>query len=306
MANGISMADFPSETKLTALRKSYNLYRLCMYLNHHVLFVESRMSSHLIQQFRPLVDLSLYCSAENYQDSTRPAFSAGASFPESWIIPSGRYSIAEQRVQHLGLNTSNLTLPPAPEPQASDSAPSQVFDEPSPDQNGRGKTPNSADPKIATQLAARKRLSSLVEIALDPLMALLSKRSDLYLFGEYPSLVDCHLLALASLALVPKLPAPFLADAIRKQFEDRLDVYVSEGIKNAYGRAVTPEDALVKAPIASDDDDEATFEAYENMDIGSGEVELPWRRPKPRSIGDAIGGALRRAYGAGEAVVVGA
>ena len=264
------------------------------------------MSSHLIQQFRPLVDLSLYCSADNYQDATRPAFSAGVGFPESWIIPSGRYSIAEQRVQRLGLNTSDLTLLPAPEPQASASGPSQVFDEPSLDQNGRGKTPNSVDPKIATQLAARKRLSSLVEIALNPLMTLLAKHSDLYLFGEYPSLLDCHLLALSSLALVPELPASFLTDAIRKKFEDRLDSYVRDGIKNAYGRAVTPEDALVKAPIASDDDDEATFEAYENMDIGSGEVELPWRRPKPRSIGKVIGGVARRAYGAGEAAIVGA
>ena len=136
-------------------------------------------------------------------------------------------------------------------------------------------------------------------------MHLLISSSESYLLGEHPCLADCHLLALSSLALVPKLPASFLADAIRKKYADRLDVFVRDGIKNAYGRAVTPEDALVKAPIASDDDDGDTFEAYENMDIGSGEVELPWRRPKPRSMGEVVGGFVKRAYGAGEAILAG-
>ena len=271
-------------------------------MNLAVSLILLRLSSHLVQNFSPLVDLSLYSSPDNYHETVRPAFSAAVGFPESWSIPPGRYTLAQEKVQRLGLKASDLTVLATPESLSSDSGSTRAFEEPS---LPHGNPDDNNNPTIAHQLAAKKRLVSQVTISLDPINTLLKSRSEPYLFGDQPSLADCYLLAFSSLALVPELPAPFLANSIRSNFK-RLDGYVREGIKHAFGRSVTLEDALVKAPVASDDDDEATFDAYENMEVGSGRTELPWRRPKPRSTAGVVGGLAQRAFLATESALVGA
>ena len=112
---------------------------------------------------------------------------------------------------------------------------------------------------------------------------MLDRNSDDYVFGPHPSLADCHLLAFASLAVIPNLPSTFLANEIKSLFPG-LDTYISNSIRQAFGRDVAPEDALVRAaPMSADEDDGEGFGAYGNIDVGSGRTELPWRRPVERS-----------------------
>ncbi|KAI4149406.1 MAG: hypothetical protein LQ340_004645 [Diploschistes diacapsis] len=256
----------------------------------------------MVQTLTPLVDLSLYGSSENYHSATRPAFSTSLSFPESWITPPSRHSLAQERIQRLGLEASDLDSPSVDKPRKSESGPLQAFREPKAAHAGHA---DQSHPTLIRQFAARQRLSAQVERALDPAMSLLKSQSGPYLFGGRPSLADCYLLALSALALNLDLPAPFLASEIKRSY-NRLESYVAEGIKNAFGRAVSPVDALAKAPMVSDEEDHeaAVGDGYEKMDVGSGKTELPWRRLKIKSMTEMVGSYAGRAFAAAKSTLV--
>ena len=112
------------------------------------------------------------------------------------------------------------------------------------------------------------------------------------------SSLDCLALAYLALFLVPSVPHPFLATTLKEKYP-RLAHYVRRGIKQCYGGAVRLEDARpgIKAPNNNheDEDEDINMSAYNNMDIGSGDVQLPWRgAPSPSSLQN-VGIVLREA-----------
>jgi Outer mitochondrial membrane transport complex protein len=254
-------------------------------------------TSHLTQTLSPLVDLSLYICAENYDTTTRAAYGATLPFPESWAVPPSRQKLAKSRTLHLGFDPADLYNPnPLPSStrgsrSASSSPPTRAFDTPSPPQSVGGYFGKERNRSLGDYAVTSARLTALIEEALRPLATLQESNGHRYLLSDTPSTLDCHALALMALALLPSLSNPFLATGFA-QFPG-LERYTRATIREAFGPPVTASDALIRAPYLEDgmDDEDAAidFESYENANIGSGEVKLPWRRSKRRVTSVAMG-----------------
>ena len=246
-----------------------------------------RFTSHLTLTLAPLVDLSLYICAENYDTTTRAAYGATLSFPESWMVPPERQKIAQARTSHLGFDASDLYNPdPRPSPtrgsrSSSNSPPQCALDAPGLPATG-GYFRRDRGRSLANQAVTTARLTALIEEALSPLAILHASNPHRYLIADSPSTLDCHALAYLALALLPSLSNPFLATGTAKF--GNLDTYTRATIREAFGPPVTASEALLRAPYleetVEDDEGAIDLESYENANIGSGQVQLPWRRAR--------------------------
>jgi hypothetical protein len=229
-----------------------------------------------------------------------------------------------EKTAHLGLTSADLALlvPDSKSSTLEPAEPTRAFDDPvatiAPDD---GKTlSSSSSPSTTSGVTARvrvqNRLDKLVSHALTPLEQIgLDGLITPHLFfsssdepnqdeaGNTSSTAEIIALSLLSLAIAPEnLPAPFLLASIHKQFPSLVSK-VQDLTREAFGGDVSAEDALVKAALVADEDGdneddegayEGAIEGYQNLDVGSGKVELPWRRAKPRGVTSLVGGLLGR------------
>ncbi|MCJ1377234.1 hypothetical protein MMC17_000326 [Xylographa soralifera] len=262
---------------------------------------QRRFSTFLSTQALPLLDLSLYVSSQNYATTTRPAYATLLDFPSSWVIPTKRRAAAKQRSAHLGLSALDLSNSSSAE---KDSEPSTTASISIPESLRKAKASVSAAIRTP-ETASRIRLEVLTENVLDPLVALLSHASranaagneESYLLGPHrPSSLDCLALGYLALFLIPSVPHPFLSTTLKEKYP-RLAQYVRRGIKQCYGGVVKLEDARpgTESPNIKDEDEDVDLSTYNNMDIGSGDVKLPWRDPPPSSHLENVGLVLREA-----------
>ena len=129
-------------------------------------------------------------------------------------------------------------------------------------------------PQHATQF----RLQALLEVAFHPLKELLGERSN-YVSDDYMTSLDCLALGYLSLALLPKMPQPWLAETMRTKYPTLCN-FVHGGIKRCFGGPVCLEDALLRAPNHENEfGDDNSLRVYEKTNVDAGKVSLPWRRP---------------------------
>ncbi|MCJ1394208.1 hypothetical protein MMC18_007086 [Xylographa bjoerkii] len=269
----------------------------------NALTVLFRFSTFLSTHALPLLDLSLYVSSQNYATTTRPAYAPLLGFPSSWVIPTRHRAAAKQRSVHLGLSALDLSNSSQTENDNDSSATSSIS---VPESLRKAKASVSAAIK-APETASRIRLHVLTENTLDPLATLLSHVSptntagskEAYLLNlQRPSSLDCLALGYLALFLVPSVPNPFLATILKEKYPG-LTHYVRRGIQQCYGGAVKLEDARpgLGPSTINDEDEEVDLSTYNNMDIGSGDVELPWREAPSSSPLGSVGIVLREAVG---------
>jgi hypothetical protein len=226
-------------------------------------------------------------SRQNWISATRPAFSAILSFPDTWTYPHARRTTAKARASHLGLASLDIDPDSISDPNL---------------RNTFGLTPSrpteTSRPTISSTIKDGHadtifRLSSLASSALAPLSDLLATTAKtstnppphpkapttpFLLTPHRPTTLDCLAVAHLALCFLPALPHPFLASALKSTYP-QLVAYTTSGIKHFYGGPAQPDDAFPGIPLTRGDDDDGAFSGYENLDIGSGAVILPWRDP---------------------------
>ena len=132
------------------------------------------------------------------------------------------------------------------------------------------------------QSNARFKLDALVDAAFQPLQQLLGKKKKM-LSNEAASSLDCLALGYLSLALIPEMPQPWLAEGLRGRYP-HLCRYVEEGIKEIFGGKVTVEDAFTNT----------TNDQSASPQTRHSETRLPWTSPE-RNISSAGASILNSA-----------
>ncbi|KAK5138948.1 hypothetical protein LTR04_004038, partial [Oleoguttula sp. CCFEE 6159] len=138
---------------------------------------------------RPLLDLSLYVSFENYRLTTRPAFTHILPWHANYIIPPKRRAAARARTEHLGLSALDVdTVHDVPD---NASPPKSGADR---EIEGRASLllprKNTVRSMLAKpEYAARFRLDTVMNALFAPLHALLGHKEYL-LGGKRPSALD--------------------------------------------------------------------------------------------------------------------
>lgn len=131
------------------------------------------------------------------------------------------------------------------------------------------------------QSGARFKLDALVDAAFTPLQQLLGKKRWM-LSDERASTLDCLALGYLSLALVPDMPQPWLAEGLRGRYPD-LCKYAKDGAQKVFGGKVTPEDALLRS----------TTQLQSATTQGQRETtSLPWRAPEQQNVAFASASIL--------------
>lgn len=214
------------------------------------------------------------------------------------MVPPERQKIAQARTSHLGFDPADLFNPyPLPSPtrrssrSSSGSPQTRAMDAPGTPPHATSYFGKERGQSLAGHAVTSARLMSLIEDALRPLATLHESNSHRYLLSDTPSTLDCHALAYLALALLPSLSNPFLATGFARF--PSLEKYTRATIREAFGPPVTASDALIRAPYleeaVGDEEDGIDFESYENAKIGSGDVQLPWRRAKRSAASVAMG-----------------
>lgn len=121
------------------------------------------------------------------------------------------------------------------------------------------------------QSGARFKLDALVDAAFKPLQQLLGKKRWM-LSDERASSLDYLALGYLSLALVPDMPQPWLAEGLRGRYPD-LCKYAKDGAKEVFGGKVTLEDALPRST-----------QRQSTTTQKQSETTLPWRPPEQNIV----------------------
>ncbi|KAI9777369.1 MAG: hypothetical protein M1816_004738 [Peltula sp. TS41687] len=167
-------------------------------------------STYLKATGRPLLDLSLFLTPENYRGATRPLCSALFPWTLRYLAPLRLRDRAKARCQHLGLSGLEVDSdfddlrPTDPGAEPSWDLPSAPLDRP------------RAKVSSLLEKANRIRLDTLSENLLDPLQELLGTKQ--FLLSEQPSSLDCLAMGYLSLALLPDIPQPWLGEKMRFRF----------------------------------------------------------------------------------------
>ncbi|KAI9831808.1 MAG: hypothetical protein M1819_004705 [Sarea resinae] len=198
----------------------------------------SAFSAFLRSSGRPLLDLSLYVSTENYA-RTRTALTALLPSPTQYIIPPSVRAAALARTDHLGLSSLDLdTEQPAPSTTASTTPGSERGPETAagagteniPARLLRRNPQNTLTSLLRRpEHASQFRLNALTTPFFSPLQDLLGTKSFLLHSSEKGgvSSLDCLALGYLSLALYPDLAHPWLSETLKRSFA-RLTAYVHE------------------------------------------------------------------------------
>lgn len=135
------------------------------------------------------------------------------------------------------------------------------------------------------QSSAQFRLDAMLDGFCGPLNQLLGNKR--YMLSDYESSsLDCLALGHLAMALIPKLPQPWLAEVMRGRYP-QLRKYVENGVKEIFNGRVLVEDAfprlISELPPSNHEQDRAA---------------LPWRAPIRRGFSSAGATILDRALGA--------
>ncbi|KAF3004308.1 hypothetical protein E8E13_009157 [Curvularia kusanoi] len=184
----------------------------------------------------PLIDLSLFVSAENYNTTTSSAYTAILPWYANYTIPPKRRDLARTRTAHMGLDSLDVDtrveegqgMAPgrgtaSAEFEAAKRAAGLPTDaKPTAMSIGRGKGFGGL---LGTQqYAARFRLDAVSNELLEPLSDLLGDEE--YLLGtSQPCSLDCLAFGYLALMLFPAVPQAWLQEIITTKFP-RLATYV--------------------------------------------------------------------------------
>ncbi|KAF9698907.1 hypothetical protein EKO04_003223 [Ascochyta lentis] len=182
----------------------------------------------------PLIDLSLFVSAENYNTTTSAAYTAILPWYANYTVPPKRRDLARLRTAHMSLDSLDVdtrageaTAPgrgtASAEFEAAKRAAGLPTDsQPSVMSMGRGKGIGGflGTPKYA----ARFRLDAASNELLEPLSDLLGQNE--YLLGTtQPSSLDCLAFGYLAVMLYPNVPQAWLKEALSIKFP-KLATYV--------------------------------------------------------------------------------
>jgi hypothetical protein len=175
----------------------------------------------------PLIDLSLYVSAENYNTTTSSAYTAILPWFANYTVPPKRRDLARARTAHMGLSSLDVDTTAAEsfapgrgtassEYEAAKRAAGIPTDgQPSSLRMGRGKGIGGF--LNAPVYAARFKLDALSNELLEPLSDLLG-RSNYLLDGNELSSLDCLAFGYLSLLYYPAVPQAWLKETIQTKF----------------------------------------------------------------------------------------
>jgi hypothetical protein len=182
----------------------------------------------------PLIDLSLYVSAENYNTTTSSAYTAILPWYANYTVPPKRRDLARARTAHMGLSsldvdtTAEEGFAPGRGTASSEyeaakrAAGIPTESQPNSMSMGRGKGLGGL---LGGQVyAARFRLDALSGELLDPLSDLLGKHDHLFR-GEKPSSLDCLAFGYLSLLYYPMVPQAWLRETIQTKYP-RIGAYI--------------------------------------------------------------------------------
>lgn len=271
------------------------------------------ISSHLQLRLQPLTALSLYACADNYSEATRPCLANILSFPESWILPHRLHKQALKSCAHLGIDSKYLNLLANERDKDKSAGVADAGPMIGDDASASTKPDEKTNPIIVTKLMLQRKVDALVYAALAPFVSALELTKSesngeapesRWLFASAsPTIADLIALGLLSQALLPYsstsstsnikdplLAIPFLSTSIERQFPELVTSYLVTGLEDAFAGRVSYQKALFLAPLTaatteeSGDDDGSAFDdaiqGYDNLDVGSGKVDIPWRRKR--------------------------
>lgn len=221
-----------------------------------------RFSSFLDSAAKPLLDLSLYLSQENFTTVTRPVFRIIQPFPLFFFTPDAIRSAAQSRSQNLGVDC--LIFEHHTKPNADSSSRSILPESLRP----RPKQTVSSILAASPEKMAQIRLNAMASNLFEPIEARRAMKKYLLSNTQMTSL-DCLALGYLSLMLIPELPQAWLALNMRRQFP-RLSAWVQELRTETYNGAISIRDVF--------DENRPTDQTH----------HLPWRRPSSLSGWDRI------------------
>ncbi|KAH7078433.1 Eisosome component PIL1-domain-containing protein [Paraphoma chrysanthemicola] len=175
----------------------------------------------------PLIDLSLYVSAENYNQATSSAYTAILPWYANYTVPPKRRDLARARTAHMGLSsldidaTADEGFAPGRGTASSEyeaakrAAGIPTGGPPSALRMGRGKGIGGF--LGAPVYAARFKLDALSNELLEPFADLLGKKQYLLHEGR-PSSLDCLAFGYLSMLYYPAVPQPWLKETIQTKF----------------------------------------------------------------------------------------
>jgi glutathione S-transferase len=190
----------------------------------------------------PLVDLSLYVSAENYNTATSSAYTAMLPWYANFTVPPKRRELARARTAHMGL--SSLDVDTTAEERfapgrgtasseyeaAKEAAGIPTDKQPNTLSMGRGR--GFGGFLVTHVYAARFRLDALSHELLEPLSDLLGDK-DYLLAGDTPSSLDCLAFGYLALLFYPMVPQAWSRETIQNKFP-RIANYVQRMRKAAF------------------------------------------------------------------------
>ncbi|MCJ1262352.1 hypothetical protein MMC22_002222 [Lobaria immixta] len=230
---------------------------------------------------RPLLDMSLYVSAENYHSTTRPAFSRLLRWPYPWFLPSQRRAAAKSRTERL--NLSSLDLDSNSNEHRTLTTGSDLIPE-----SLRSSRQTLSSLVFQPQHASRFRLEALAEALFEPLDQLLDGKRYM-MSNENPSSLDCLAFAYLALALIPDVPQPWLADSMKSRYP-ALCVYVRDLAQEFCGGPVDVEDAFPKLPLQVPTGLDYDQEHPKDTSM------LPWRMSQQNILKSATATILERTF----------
>lgn len=188
----------------------------------------------------PLIDLTLFVSAENYNTTTSSAYTAILPWYANYSVPPKRRELARTRTAHMGLDSLDVdtradeSIAPgrgtaSAEFEAAKRAAGLPTDsKPTAMSMGRGKGLGGF---LGTQqYAARFKLDAVSTELLEPLSDLLGA-SDYLLGTSQPSSLDCLAFGYLALMLYPAVPQAWLKETISTKFST-LNTYIERMRKN--------------------------------------------------------------------------
>jgi hypothetical protein len=250
----------------------------------------SRFIAFLESNATPLIDLSLYVSAENYNTSTSSAYTAMLPWYANYTVPPKRREIARARTAHMGLSSLDVDSTPdegfAPgrgtassEYEAAKRAAGIPTDgKPTALRMGRGKGIGGF---LSTPVyAARFKLDALSNELLEPLADLLGQ-ADYLITGKHISSLDCLAYGYLSLLLYPRVPQAWLKETMQTKFP-RLASYLRRVRKEVF---------------ADEEVDPAQVWSISNrVSTARSGAKLPWRN-KYQSLATGTWSGIREIVG---------
>ncbi|KAI2477668.1 mitochondrial import receptor protein [Pyrenophora tritici-repentis] len=185
----------------------------------------------------PLIDLSLYVSAENYNTTTSSAYTAILPWYANYTVPPKRRELARTRTAHMGLSSLDVDTTAedgfAPgrgtassEYEAAKRAAGIPTESKATTSLNIGRSKGLTGLLGGQMYAARFKLDALSADLLDPLSDLLGRHNYL-LHGEEASSLDCLAFGYLSLLIYPPVPQAWLRETIKMKYP-RIGAYVNK------------------------------------------------------------------------------